>query len=120
MTDSSIPENQDSLLMYQGDEISYEQIYRLKNLELIDSCDLTQIVSAVLSEILRHTDKLPRTNAPAFQMKYVPCINISTYLSRTLEAFRCSQECLIVAMIYVDRLTKNKPRFYIQSSNIHR
>lgn len=120
MTASYKPEIKEGSLIYQSDLIHYEQAYSLNNFEFLDSTELTNIIGAVLNEILKKTDRLPSTLSSVFTMKNLPRITISSYLSRLLEKFKCPQECLIAAMIYIDRLTVSKPKFVIKSTNIHK
>lgn len=120
MTTLTKPQLQDSLLVYQSDFTRYEQAYSLNNFEFLDSIELSDIIAVVLTEILKKTDKSPNVSLSVFHSKHVPRISIQSYLSRLIENFKCSQECLILAMIYMDRLTTSRPRFVIRSTNVHR
>lgn len=114
------PGKKDQALVYQSDTIRYEQAYSLNHFELLGTIELAKIVALVLDEILQRTNKLSSTFNSVFNSKYPNRISISTYLTKIIEEFKCSQECLILSMIYIDRLTKCEPRFIIQSKNVHR
>ena len=55
-----------------------------------------------------------------FHTMKVPGILIQDYLSRLATYMRCSNECFIVALIYIERVHKKEPDFLINSSCIHR
>ncbi len=42
------------------------------------------------------------------------------YLERILKYAACSTECFVLALIYIDRIIQNHPRFLITSLNVHR
>jgi len=107
-------------LTHQDDLIKYEQAYHLNHLELLDTTELVKIVAVVLEEILKRTDKIINSFPSKFNTKYPIRVHISSFLIKMIETFQCSQECLILSMIYIDRLTKNETRLIIQSKNIHR
>jgi len=113
-------EVQETSLILQGDAVHYEQAYSLNNFDFLCSVELSEIISAVMIEIVKKTDRLASPFASPFQAKSQPRVSIQVYLHRLLEKFRCSQECLILAMIYIDRFTENQPRFVMKTTNIYR
>ena len=119
--DSGTPENlnEDSLVL-QGEAISYEKAYTLNNCPLIDIFDLADVVSLVLSEILRETDRSTDFYVTVFHSKKIPGISIRDYLVRIIKCSKCSEESLVLALIYIDRLTERNKKFIIKSLNIHR
>jgi len=113
-------EVQETSLILQGDAVHYEQAYSLNNFDFLCSVELSEIISAVMTEIVKKTDRLATTFASPFQAKNQPRVSIQVYLHRILEKVRCSQECLILALIYIDRYTESQPKFVMQTTNIYR
>ncbi|EGC32734.1 hypothetical protein DICPUDRAFT_37885, partial [Dictyostelium purpureum] len=48
-----------------------------------------------------------------------PSISISDYVKRLVQYLGCSKSCFIIALIYLDRIVKEK-QVHINSYNIHR
>jgi len=113
-------EVQETSLILQGDAVHYEQVYRLNHFDFLCSVELSEIISTVMTEIVKRTDRLATTSTSPFQAKTQPRVSIQVYLHRILEKFRCSQECLILALIYIDRFTENQPKFVMKTTNIYR
>lgn len=113
-------EVQETSLILQGDAVHYEQVYSLNNFDNLCSVELSEIISAVMTEILKRTDRSSSRCVSPFEAKNQLRISMPVYLTRILEKFRCSQECLILALIYIDRFTENRPDFVMKTSNIHR
>jgi len=113
-------EKKEHSLIYQDEMIRYEQAYSLNHFELLGTIELTKIVAVVLEEILKKTNKIPAMFHSSFHAKYPNRVSISSYLTKLVEELKCPQECLILSMIYIDRLTKCEPRFIIQSANVHK
>ena len=80
------------------------------------------LVSKLLEEIL----SIPNENyekrkiLPLFEAKTLPSISIHSYLERIFKYSKCSDECLIAALIYIDRFTENNRNFKLDYYNIHR
>lgn len=55
-----------------------------------------------------------------FVGKSVPDMPLSQYLSRCKKYFRCCPACMIVAAIYIDRITSNDAKLLLHSLNVHR
>jgi len=107
-------------LVLQSDTVRYEQAYRLNKLEFLGTIELAEIIGIVLSEILKRTDKITSAIGSVFDSKFPSRVSMPTYLTKLVDNFKCSQEALILAMIYIDRLTVARPKFIIQSKNIHK
>lgn len=120
MTTRRRSEINENFLVLQSDTIRYEQAYRLNKLEFLCTIELAEIIGTVLSEILKRTDKIDNTIGSVFDTKFPSRVSMPTYLTKIVENFKCSQEALILAMIYIDRLTVARPKFIIQSKNIHK
>jgi hypothetical protein len=50
----------------------------------------------------------------------VPQLSIAEYLTRISTYFQCSNECFVLALVYIDRIVKQHPDFSISVLNIHR
>merc|ERR1711870_20595 len=59
-------------------------------------------------------------NATCFDSKSCPKISICKYLIRIAKYFGCSQECFVMAMVYLDRVVTLNPNFAISTLNIHK
>ena len=105
---------------YPIDIFHYDQAYKLLNITPLETTELVNIVSVVLREIFKKTDRLSSAFQSVFQAKEPVRMTIANYLLMVAEGFKCSQECIILAMIYIDRLTKSNTRLVIKSTNIHR
>ena len=111
---------EDSKIIYQSDVVRYEDVYTKNHFITLDSNKLSDVIATVLAEILRETDKIHDSYTTAFHAKTVPGISIKDYLQRIVKCSKCSQECLILALIYIDRITEKNKNFLIKSLNIHR
>jgi len=120
MTTRRRSEINENFLVLQSDTVRYEQAYRLNKLEFLCTIELAEIIGTVLGEILKRTDKIENTIGSVFDTKFPSRVSMPTYLTKLVENFKCSQEALILAMIYIDRLTVARPKFIIQSKNIHK
>jgi len=49
-----------------------------------------------------------------------PQISIHDYLDRIAKYFHCSDACLILGLVYIDRIVKLHPEFVVSTLNIHR
>lgn len=105
---------------YPIDIFHYEQAYKQLNITPLETTELVNIVSAVLREMFKKTDKLYSPSQSVFQAKEPARMSIASYLTMVAEGFKCSQECIILAMIYIDRLTRSNTKLVIKSTNIHR
>ncbi len=110
----------DNKIVYQNELIKYEEAYKANGLSLIDIYQLADVIASVLSEILKETDKTEDNYTTVFHAKSVPSITIKDYLHRIVKCSHCSQECLILALIYIDRINEKNKNFIIKSVNIHR
>jgi hypothetical protein len=55
-----------------------------------------------------------------FQARSVPEITIEKYLQRIAKYAPYPSECLLIMLIYIDRLVDGHPYFVINSYNVHR
>ena len=107
-------------IVLQIDMMKYEDAYLLNNSELIDTFSLIEKIASVFIEILKETDKMQDFSTTVFHAKSVPSISIKDYLLRIAKCAHCSDECFILALIYIDRITERNKKFMIKSLNIHR
>jgi hypothetical protein len=107
-------------IILQTDNVSYEDAYKLNKFKVVDVGQLIAVISNVLIDIIKETDNIPDQFVSSFHAKSVPAISINDYLLRISRCSKCSQECLIMALIYIDRLTERTKNFLIKSLNIHR
>lgn len=107
-------------VVIQDDKISYEDAYTMNGAKLVSMPTLVEIIALVLGVILKETDKFEDNHASGFTAKSVPSISIKDYLKRIATCSHCSDECLILALIYIDRITERNKSFIIKSLNIHR
>ena len=117
-----VPQNEklEKKLIDQTEEIQYEEVYRRNHLEIVSNDFLVQIIADLLTEIVSETDKIKETLLTKFTAKTKPSISIKDYLSRISRCAHCSQECFILALIYIDRISESNKNFVINSLNIHR
>eukprot|EP00494_Astrolonche_serrata_P022670 UN22927 len=55
-----------------------------------------------------------------FHALHPPPITIEDYLERIAKYSCCSEECFVLALIYIDRLIQCNPAFLVNSLNVHR
>ncbi|EGR33397.1 n-terminal domain protein [Ichthyophthirius multifiliis] len=110
----------DEQIIFQNEKITYDQIYKLNGYQQISNENILQIISNVLTEITLQCDKLPIQFITNFHGKNIPNISINDYLLRINKLSGCTQECYIMALIYIDRITERHKNFLINSYSIHR
>jgi hypothetical protein len=55
-----------------------------------------------------------------FHALKAPPISIKDYLVRIAKYSHCSNECFVLALVYIDRIIQGNPSFIVNSLNIHR
>mmetsp|Transcript_453 Transcript_453/g.478 ORF Transcript_453/g.478 Transcript_453/m.478 type:complete len:169 (+) Transcript_453:3-509(+) len=82
---------------------------------------VVQAVTCMLETYLEQTDPESSVNLTTyFHSKKPPNISIKNYLRRLEDYMKCSEECYVLALIYIDRITSNERFFVIDSLCIHR
>lgn len=83
---------------------------------------LTAVLAEVLTKLVQRNDVLPfdPSHATLFHSRRAPSFSIEQYLDRILRHAACSQECVILSLIYIDRLIEFNRSFMLTSRNIHR
>ncbi|KAJ4461759.1 putative Crp/Fnr family transcriptional regulator [Paratrimastix pyriformis] len=91
-----------------------------------ESVQIYRVLAGVLTKLvmrndaLRHGRSTPVDPSP-FNALTPPEISIEAYLERLLKYMACSEECTILALIYIDRIIQfNNQSFVLTSLNIHR
>lgn len=107
-------------IVLQDDKISYEMAYTLNGFQYLNTGTLIEIIALVLGAILRETDQITEQFTSGFNARSVPSISIKDYLFRIAKGSHCSDECFILALIFVDRISERNKKFVIKSVNIHR
>ena len=107
-------------LIVQGEFVSYRDAYELNGAPIVETQILIEIIALILGAVLEKTDQIPDTLSTPFNGKSVPAISIKDYLARIMKRAECSDECLILALIYIDRMTERNNKLVIKSINIHR
>jgi len=83
---------------------------------------LVEVLSHVLTRLCELNDRFV-INHPAvtrFQAIRPPHVTIKSYLKRIVKYSNCSEQCFILALIYIDRLNRISERFKVNSLNVHR
>jgi hypothetical protein len=76
---------------------------------------------AYLGRVLEHLCGYTESQALThFDAVRPPSISIHDYLARIQKYFACSQECFVIALVYLDRIALKHPTFAISRLNIHR
>jgi len=83
---------------------------------------LVSVLSDVLIRLCERNDSLTMRQSPVtrFHALRAPQITITSYLERIARYTNCSEECFVLALIYIDRLIKNNEDFLLVSLNVHR
>lgn len=83
---------------------------------------IVQTLAAVLDQVVKRNDKLPlnSNNVTIFHALRPPTIAIRIYLERIAKYVNCSNECYVLALMYMDRMIQRNPDFFISSLNVHR
>jgi len=91
-------------------------------MEDIAQTELVPVISHILNQLVSRNDQLSfqQNQTTMFHGLKSPGISIQAYLERVMKYSPCSSECLILALIYVDRVVQQDSRYQINSFNIHR
>lgn len=86
-----------------------------------DSLSIIQVLSKVLTQLIEVNCKSNTRQhfVTKFQSSYAPSISIQGYLERINKYAKCSPNCFIVALIYIDRLIEIR-NIVLTSLNVHR
>lgn len=86
--------------------------------------DIGEVIVNSLARVLERLIDVNRHSSTSqlitkFQCSYAPEVSILSYLERIRKYARCSSECFVVALIYIDRIIESR-RIILTSLNIHR
>ncbi|KAJ2004886.1 Pho80p cyclin [Coemansia sp. RSA 2322] len=83
---------------------------------------LAQLVANMFSRVVQHNDRLPtgQQKPTRFHSRAPPNITINDYLQRVAKYASLEPACLLILLIYVDRICERNPSFTISSLTVHR
>jgi len=83
---------------------------------------LVSVLSNVLGRLCERNDRfiIKHSAVTRFHALRAPQITVRTYLNRIAKYSNCSEECFVLALIYIDRLIKHNGNFLLNSHNVHR
>lgn len=81
---------------------------------------LIQAVTCMLETYLHEESASLRSQPTYFHASRPPGISIRKYLSRLCDYLKCSQECFVLALIYIDRLICAHSDLNVDKFCIHR
>lgn len=79
-----------------------------------------ELVLSHMAQSSVDADGKTRQKATPFQCAHAPTMNIEDYLRRIRKYFHCSDECFVLALIYIDRVAKIDPGMAVSALNVHR
>lgn len=81
-----------------------------------------RVLASVLSKLVARNDSLPfsLSHATPFHSLQPPALSIEQFLERLLKHAMCSNETVILSLIYIDRIIEYNRSFVLTSLNIHR
>lgn len=93
-----------------------------ENLVFIENSSqhIIKVMSMILTELITETGRNFKPSPSIFNCKHPPKISIKKYLERFEVYSRGSQECFVLALIYLDRISEYNANFVINPLNIHR
>ncbi|KAI8841354.1 cyclin-domain-containing protein, partial [Chytridium lagenaria] len=89
---------------------------------LVDSTVLTHMIADMLCRLTSHNDQIPLTqsNLTRFHSRAPPAISIGDYLKRIVKYASVERVCLLILLIYIDRVCERNRAFTISSLTVHR
>ena len=93
--------------------------------EAFHQCDakhLTTLIADMLGRLVAHNDQIPLTtnNLTRFHSRVPPGISISDYIRRISKYAGVDKLCLLVLLVYIDRVCERDGTFTISSLTAHR
>ena len=76
----------------------------------------------MLTRLVNHNDRIPLTSSSLtrFHSRAPPSISIHDYLQRILKYASVEKICLLLLLIYIDRVCEAHPHFTVSSLTVHR
>ncbi|KAJ1759517.1 Pho80p cyclin [Coemansia sp. RSA 1591] len=83
---------------------------------------LTRLVANMFARVVAHNDRLPlNSQKPTrFHSRAPPNISVDEYMQRVAKYASLEPACLLIMLIYVDRICERNPTFTISSLTVHR
>lgn len=87
----------------------------------VDDVPRSHLVAA-LACVLGHMASLGKRpqRTFCFHASRIPQLSVSDYLLRLSTYFGCSDQCLVLGLVYIDRIVKRHPEFVVSPWSIHR
>jgi hypothetical protein len=85
----------------------------------VSAFDIVGAVSQALAQICKAVENPPATPLP-FDAVRLPAITVSQYARRLEQYFRCSEECYVLSVVYIERVLQGNPSFVVNTLNVHR
>lgn len=76
-------------------------------------------LSKLLNHMAKATEFAPGKSS-CFQSVRLPKVSLSSYASRIQKYFRCTEECFVLCLVYIDRIVKLNPDIQISELTCHR
>ncbi|ORX94903.1 cyclin-domain-containing protein [Basidiobolus meristosporus CBS 931.73] len=89
---------------------------------LADTAHLTHLIADMFNRLIAHNDQIPLTpnNLTRFHSRTPPGISIYDYLRRIVKYTSLEKPCLIMLLVYIDRVSELHRNFIISSLTVHR
>ncbi|KAJ3298017.1 hypothetical protein HDU76_006501 [Blyttiomyces sp. JEL0837] len=89
---------------------------------MADTSVLTHMIADMLLRLTAHNDQIPLTssNLTRFHSRAPPAISILDYLRRIVKYASVERICLLILLIYIDRVCERNRTFTISSLTVHR
>jgi hypothetical protein len=84
---------------------------------------LVAALARVLTQLASLGQVRSQTRSPlptGFHAVRAPQLSLHAYLDRIATYFLCSDECLVLSLVYIDRIMKLHPEFIVNTLSIHR
>lgn len=78
------------------------------------------IGNSLSSKVLPLDGTISNGDFDCFRSSKLPRVTITEYINRIYKYAKCSDECLLVALIYIDRLLQKNSHLALTGLNIHR
>ncbi|KAI9257430.1 cyclin-domain-containing protein [Sporodiniella umbellata] len=88
----------------------------------VDIDYLTHMIADMLTRLISHNDLIPLTpnNLTRFHSRSPPNISLGDYLRRIVKYTSVEKSCLLILLIYIDRVCDRHPQFTVSSLTAHR
>ena len=122
---SKKPQNDDkSAFAFEGNYTynyhPYYDVHKMNGYLKISFDELIESTASIFEEILKEEDNQHNLQKTIFHATKIPAISIQKYLLRIKEYAKCSEDCIVLALIYIDRITESKKGLNPDKFNIHR